>query len=117
MGRFIALCSFLIFFTQSSFCSSEHAAGVLHKSPEVSSLRKKIDRHVVYPVFESAGLEGTVAVCFRVNSEGRLKVVEVEADNDALIGYVLSRLNRIKLSAGDPVIGQTVWYRFHFKKQ
>jgi hypothetical protein len=62
-------------------------------------------------------LEGTVEVSFKVDMNGKLDIVSINATDPKLGEYVINKLKKIKLEKGDPQIGQVIKYRFVFKKQ
>ena len=62
-------------------------------------------------------LEGTVEVSFKIDGQGRVQIVSMNATNDQLAEYVIRKLNKIKLEKGDPQQGKIIKYRFVFKKQ
>jgi hypothetical protein len=84
---------------------------------ESSNLKKLVDKHMVYPVFQKENMEGTVEVSFRINKEGKLNILNIKASNPELVDYVVKKLKKIQLDQNDESIGQTIKYRFVFKKQ
>jgi hypothetical protein len=62
-------------------------------------------------------LEGTVEVSFKIDMNGKLDIVSINATDPKLGEYVINKLKKIKLEKGDPQIGQVIKYRFVFKKQ
>lgn len=62
-------------------------------------------------------LEGTVEVSFKIQEDGKVEIVNIQANNPELIKYVVQKLKKIELDPGDQEIGKTVKYRFFFKKQ
>lgn len=62
-------------------------------------------------------LEGTVEVSFKIDMNGKLDIVSINATDPKLGEYVINKLKKINLEKGDPQIGQVIKYRFVFKKQ
>jgi outer membrane biosynthesis protein TonB len=80
-------------------------------------IKKYIDKHMVYPVFQNQNMEGTVEVSFRINNDGKLNILNIKSSNPDLIDYVVKKLKKIQLDKADENTGQTIKYRFVFKKQ
>lgn len=62
-------------------------------------------------------LEGTVEVSFKIQPDGKVEIVNIQANNPELIKYVVQKLKKIELDPTQQEIGKTVKYRFFFKKQ
>lgn len=76
-----------------------------------------VDKHVVFPIFQDQNMEGTVEVSFKINTEGQVNILNIKSSNPDLIDYVVKKLKKIKLEKSDDSVGQTIKYRFVFKKQ
>lgn len=66
---------------------------------------------------KSGNLEGTVEVSFKIDHQGKIEVLSMNATSPQLADYVLKKLKKVQLEKGDPQIGQVIKYRFVFKKQ
>jgi len=119
MKKYFALLSMSSILTLSafSFPSNVEVGKDSDVPTEYSALRKKIDRHVIFPVFQQQNMQGTVDVSFQIDNDGNLKIIQINSSNPELIDYVLSKLKKIQLDKEDSSIGQTIKYRFVFKKQ
>jgi len=85
--------------------------------PIENTLKKMVDKHMVFPVFQKEDMEGTVEVSFRINNEGKVNILNIKSSNPDLVDYVVKKLKKIQLDQTDQNIGQTIKYRFVFKKQ
>jgi len=61
--------------------------------------------------------DGTVEVSFKIDNQGRVQIVSMNASNPQLADYVIKKLNKIKLSNSDAQSGKIIKYRFVFRKQ
>jgi hypothetical protein len=61
--------------------------------------------------------EGVVEVVMKVDSEGKLKVVNLSATNEELAKYVMLKLKDMSNKSPSSTAGQVIKYRFVFKKQ
>lgn len=82
-----------------------------------ASLKRMIDKHMVFPVFQPEEMHGTVEISFKIDDEGKVKILNVQSSNPDLVDYVVKKLKKIQLDKQDENIGKTVKYRFVFKKQ
>ena len=89
----------------------------LKGKPAENTLKKLVDKHMIYPVFQNDDMEGTVDVSFKINTEGKVNILNIKSSNPDLIDYVVKKLKKIQLDQSDQSIGQTIKYRFVFKKQ
>lgn len=119
MKRYLALLSIFSIMTLSAFSfPSMLDKGNGSELPVANTeLRKKIDKHVIFPVFQQQNMQGTVDVSFQIDNDGNLKIIQINSSNPELIDYVVSKLKKIHLDKEDSSIGQTIKYRFVFKKQ
>jgi hypothetical protein len=119
MKRSIALLGMLSIIVLSAFNLPANASEGLGLGDNTasSSLRRKIDRHVIFPVFQQENMQGTVDVSFQIDLEGHLKIIQINSTNPELIDYVVTKLKKIQLDKEDGNVGQTIKYRFVFKKQ
>ena len=62
-------------------------------------------------------LEGTVEVAFKIDAQGKVNILNINASNPKLIDYVVKKLSKIQLDQGDSQSGKVIKYRFVFKKQ
>ena len=109
---------FLSSFSLATLASSNHKNSVSGTSPKLeSSLKKLIDKHVIYPVFQNENMEGTVEVSFKIDTQGEVNILNIKSSNPELVDYVVKKLKKIKLEQSDESVGQTIKYRFVFKKQ
>lgn len=81
---------------------------------------KAVESSVKYPKeAKEEGITGFVLVEVGVNNDGRVKVNQVNSDNDLLKNYVISQLNNIKLSNSGNTSGEIVneirFYQFIFE--
>ena len=60
-------------------------------------LDHQLNKHVTFPLDGAAGLDGAVLVSFVVDIEGRVKVVDAEGTNPALIDHILRQLERVDI--------------------
>ncbi len=40
-----------------------------------STLKKLVDKHVIYPIFQNENMEGTAEVSFKINTEGQVNIL------------------------------------------
>lgn len=69
---------------------------------------------VNFPVTQ---FQGTVEVSFRIEADGTVDIVNINANNPELIEYVIAKLQKIKLDPSYQNLGKTIKYRFQFKKE
>ena len=62
-------------------------------------------------------LKGIVEVSFRIDTYGKVDILEIKSNNPELIKYVAARLERIKLNPEEYQPGKTINYRFSFGRQ
>lgn len=62
-------------------------------------------------------LKGIVEVSFRIDTEGKVDILEIKSNNPELIKYVAARLERIRLNPDEYQPGKTINYRFSFGLQ
>lgn len=62
-------------------------------------------------------LEGTVEVAFKIDAQGKVNILNINASNPKLIDYVVKKLSKIQLDQGESQSGKVIKYRFVFKKQ
>jgi outer membrane biosynthesis protein TonB len=105
---------FLLSLGGSTFASGDEPEKSI-KSTE--TIKKMVDKHMVYPIFQIQSMEGTVEVSFKINDDGEVNILNIKSSNPDLIDYVVKKLKKIKLEESDDGSGQTIKYRFVFKKQ
>jgi len=69
------------------------------------------------PQVIASELEGTVEVAFKIDTQGRVNILNINASNPMLIDYVVKKLSKIQLDQGSSQSGKVIKYRFVFKKQ
>ncbi len=62
-------------------------------------------------------IDGVVEVSFRIDAQGKLQIITIDATNPQLADYVLKKLGKVQISQSDAQIGKVVKYSFVFKKQ
>lgn len=118
MKSLLILLSTLAMMQSSSYAATGNVETASNATPEGSEIRKKIERVVGFPVMSNIHEdEGIVEIVFRIGSEGELQLIEADTTNSLLLDYVADKLRKVKLDKNDPGIGETITYRFVFRKQ
>lgn len=66
---------------------------------------------------EEPNMDGVVEVSFKIDSEGKVQIINMNSTSPQLAEYVIKKLNKIQLQQGDSQVGKIIRYRFVFKKQ
>lgn len=69
------------------------------------------------PEEQEPNLDGVVEVSFRLDSEGKVQILNINSTSPQLSDYVIKKLNRIQLDGSNSQLGKIIKYRFVFKKQ
>ena len=110
----------IILFCVVSFVSFNAQASTtdrLDSTSVITEVKRAINKVIVCPVFQKQKMQGTVEVRFKIDKQGRVDIVHIESSNPELIEYVVKKLNQIKLKEGQGYSGQTIRYKFVFKKE
>ncbi len=62
-------------------------------------------------------LVGTVEVSFKITEEGKADIISLKSDNPALIVYIKTKLNKIRLEKDDFNIDEVITYKLVFGEQ
>lgn len=66
---------------------------------------------------EEPNMDGVVEVSFKIDSEGKVQIINMNSTSPQLAEYVIKKLSKIQLQQGDSQVGKIIRYRFVFKKQ
>ncbi|NQX91375.1 MAG: energy transducer TonB [Flavobacteriales bacterium] len=80
-------------------------------------ISKAINKVMTYPILQNQKMQGTVEVSFKIDDDGKVDILQIESSNPDLIDYVVQKLKKIKLKEGKDYNGQTIRYKFVFKKE
>lgn len=116
MKKIIAIISFCVV-SFVSFNSQASTPDGLDSTSVITEVKKAINKVMIYPVFQKQKMQGTVEVSFKIDQQGKVDIVHIESSNPELIEYVVKKLNQIKLKEGQGYNGQTIRYKFVFKKE
>jgi len=112
MRKLILTC-FLLCATLLGYCAIQSGAEDLQKdqnNAEKDSLKSEV-------TFPAAPFQGTVEVSFKIEEDGTINIVNINANNPELIEYVIAKLEKIQLDPAYRDVGKTIKYRFQFKKE
>jgi len=59
-------------------------------------------------------LVGSVEVSFKITEEGKADIISIKSDNPALIKYIKTKLNKIRLEKDDFNIDEIITYKLVF---
>jgi len=62
-------------------------------------------------------LQGEVEVSFKIGTDGRANILNINSANPALVNYVRTKLNKIQLQKDDINLDEIITYRFIFKDE
>jgi hypothetical protein len=109
MKQLLCLISFV--FIAVIYCGASQVAGIdPQKHP-----RRQDEKHL--PDEQEPNLDGVVEVSFRLDSEGKVQILNINSTSPQLSDYVIKKLNRIQLDGSNSELGKIIKYRFVFKKQ
>jgi len=66
---------------------------------------------------QQPNMEGVVEVSFRIDSQGKAEILQINATSPKLADYVIKKLAKIQLEKTNNQSGKVNKYRFVFKKQ
>lgn len=79
-------------------------------------VRRAIERHIQSPKAEDGqSVYGAALIEFGVNCRGEIDLYAAEATSDALLNYIKSKLNTLKISKGDA--SKVYTFRLIFKPE
>ncbi len=89
--------------------------GASYASPSIPSLEETLRKEICYPEFaKTAHEEGTVLVCFCIDSNGKIILKESNSDNEMLKNYVIGKLSSLKLQSAEST-EKEYYLRFVFR--
>lgn len=62
-------------------------------------------------------IDGVVEVSFKIDSEGKIQILNINSTSPQLADYVIKKLSKVKLEQGSSQTGKVIKYSFVFKKQ
>jgi hypothetical protein len=62
-------------------------------------------------------VDGLVEVSFKIDSEGKIQILNINSTSPQLAEYVIKKLSKVKLEQGSSQTGKVIKYSFVFKKQ
>lgn len=113
--RKLVLTYLLLCTTLLGFCGLQRAPnGDPQKDQKTQTVGDSTQVDVTFPVTQ---FQGTVEVSFKIEKDGTINIVNINANNPELIEYVIAKLGKIQLDPAYRDIGKTIKYRFKFKKE
>jgi hypothetical protein len=87
-------------------------------SMQERELKTQIDRFVTYPLLEQKRvMDGEVEVSFVIDTEGHVRVITAESENEELRAYVLRKLSKVDVGSNPSGTWRTEHMRFVFRPE
>jgi len=99
---------------------ASHATNVADGTDPTSiskALKQQLNKHMVSPVFHDHDMTGTVQADFVLDKNGKVKIINLESQNNALKAYVERKLLKIKVSGNTDGFWKTTSLSFVFRKE
>ena len=81
------------------------------------TMQHAVEKHLFFPNSGSAQLEGQADVFFQVHPDGEVRLLRINASNEALGNFIQSQVSTFKVDPSEFQIGQVFRYRFNFRKE
>ncbi len=81
------------------------------------TMQHAVEKHLFFPNSGSKQMEGQADVFFQVHPDGEVRLLRINASNEALGAFIQSQVGSFKVDPTQFQIGQVFRYRFNFRKE